>query len=316
MEKRSAQLIKEISMSCGYNDSMSAHFIEIDRAIQFIESHLEDDIDVVSVCSKSAYSNWQFQRMFRAATGDSIGGYIRGRRLSLACQELVNIPSKRIIDIAFQFQFSSQESFSRAFKKRFRLTPKQVRLGRTHILDCYKPTLDNRRLQHISRYVQKKPVLTRVTDRKLVGISTTIDSTLGNEKDVFHHVKSHWKKFNKLRDDIPFSTNYNSYGVISDSSKNLRDEKLNYFSGVLVDSFSSSLYGFKRLELEEKQYAVFQVEGDHQCCQVTADYIYGFWLPQSGYVRDEGYDFEFFAESFNLKTQCTSYYYIPICKLN
>lgn len=55
--------------------------------------------------------------------------YIRKRRLSCAAHDLL-ITSKRIIDIAVEYQFQSQESFTRAFKKMFGITPGKYRKSR------------------------------------------------------------------------------------------------------------------------------------------------------------------------------------------
>jgi len=54
-------------------------------------------------------------------TGDSIGNYIRGRRLSQAYDDLKKFKNRKILDTAFKFQFASQESFARAFKKNLTL---------------------------------------------------------------------------------------------------------------------------------------------------------------------------------------------------
>lgn len=56
----------------------------------------------------------------------SIVEYIRMRRLANAASMLLH-SDERIIDIAFYFQFESQESFTRAFKKIYQLPPGQYR---------------------------------------------------------------------------------------------------------------------------------------------------------------------------------------------
>lgn len=61
-------------------------------------------------------------RMFRSTTGHALGGYIRERRLSQAAQALRSTP-RPILDIALQFHFDSQPSFSRAFKNSSGKTP-------------------------------------------------------------------------------------------------------------------------------------------------------------------------------------------------
>jgi len=295
---------------------MDKHFLEIERSVNFIEANLQNEIDVLSVCSMSTYSPWQFQRMFRALTGDSIGKYIRGRRLSLALDEIIKAPKKRIIDIAIQFQFSSHEAFSRAFKKQFKLNPGEVRINDKKTFVRHKPALNKRRLFHVVDHVEKDPVFKTIKDLNLIGTSISVDSSFGNETVLFEKIKNHWKEFNSLRHKCPPSINSNSYGVVSDLEQSLDGEKLKYFSSVAIDTNAEYPDNFDLVNLKEQEYAVFKVTGNHSSCQVTADYIYGFWFPQSSYTRDTGFDFELFDESFDLRTNSVSYYHVPVRKLS
>ncbi|OMQ25768.1 helix-turn-helix domain-containing protein [Serratia oryzae] len=90
--------------------------------LDWIETHLDQPLLLDNVAAKSGYSKWHLQRMFRSTTGHALGSYIRERRLSQAAQALRSTP-RSILDIALQFHFDSQPSFSRAFKKQFGKTP-------------------------------------------------------------------------------------------------------------------------------------------------------------------------------------------------
>ncbi len=58
----------------------------------------------------------------RDVTGHAIGAYIRARRLSKSAVAL-RLTARPILDIALQYRFDSQQTFTRAFKKQFSLTP-------------------------------------------------------------------------------------------------------------------------------------------------------------------------------------------------
>ncbi|KFK95631.1 MULTISPECIES: helix-turn-helix domain-containing protein [unclassified Serratia (in: enterobacteria)] len=94
--------------------------------LNWIETHLDQPLLLDNVAAKSGYSKWHLQRMFRSTTGHALGSYIRERRLSKAAQALRATP-RSILDIALQFHFDSQPSFSRAFKKQFGATPAAYR---------------------------------------------------------------------------------------------------------------------------------------------------------------------------------------------
>ena len=88
----------------------------------WIDNNLEEKLDINTVADRAGYSKWHLQRMFRSTTGHALGSYIRERRLSQAAQALRSSP-RPILDIALQYHFDSQPSFSRAFKKQFGKTP-------------------------------------------------------------------------------------------------------------------------------------------------------------------------------------------------
>ncbi|MCO6524356.1 MAG: MDR efflux pump AcrAB transcriptional activator RobA [Candidatus Schmidhempelia sp.] len=98
----------------------------ISDLIKWIEKNLEQPLSIDHVATKSGYSKWHLQRMFKDVTGKILGTYIRHRRLTHAALAL-KLTSKPILDIAMQYQFDSQQTFTRSFKKQFKLTPANYR---------------------------------------------------------------------------------------------------------------------------------------------------------------------------------------------
>ncbi|WP_442604348.1 helix-turn-helix transcriptional regulator [Paenibacillus sp. KN14-4R] len=100
---------------------------EIQTALQFIEQHLKNELDLTTIAHHAAISKYHFHRMFHGYMGMTLANYIRKRRLSNAASELIT-SNRRILDVALDYQFESQEAFSRAFKRMFQMTPGQYRL--------------------------------------------------------------------------------------------------------------------------------------------------------------------------------------------
>lgn len=90
--------------------------------LAWLESHLDQPLSLDNVAAKAGYSKWHLQRMFKEVTDHAIGAYIRARRLSKAAVAL-RLTSRPILDIALQYRFDSQQTFTRAFKKQFNQTP-------------------------------------------------------------------------------------------------------------------------------------------------------------------------------------------------
>lgn len=98
----------------------------IQKTIHWIESHLHEPISANDIDEVTGFSKYHFHRVFQTSVGMSVTEYIRMRRLANAASTLLNT-DERIIDIAFYYQFESQESFTRAFKKLYGLPPGQYR---------------------------------------------------------------------------------------------------------------------------------------------------------------------------------------------
>ncbi|MCB0124017.1 MAG: GNAT family N-acetyltransferase [Caldilineaceae bacterium] len=100
---------------------MSIHY-PIQRSLHYIESHLTEPATVEQVAAIAGYSRPHFSRTFLACTGLTPTSYLRKRRLSEAARALVT-SSQRILDIALDYQFGSQEAFTRSFKQEFGVSP-------------------------------------------------------------------------------------------------------------------------------------------------------------------------------------------------
>ncbi len=100
----------------------------IQRAIDYIEAHLTEQIDYEAVAKKAYSSSFHFQRVFGILCGYTLGDYIRMRRLSLAAENLLRTDDK-IIDIALKYGYDTPESFSRAFTRFHGITPTEARHG-------------------------------------------------------------------------------------------------------------------------------------------------------------------------------------------
>ncbi len=84
--------------------------------LSWLEGHLDQPLSLDNVAAKAGYSKWHLQRMFKDVTGHAIGAYIRARRLSKSAVAL-RLTARPILDIALQYRFDSQQTFTRAFKK-------------------------------------------------------------------------------------------------------------------------------------------------------------------------------------------------------
>lgn len=98
----------------------------IQKAIDYIEEHLIDEVDCEVVAKQSFSLSYHFQRVFSILCGYTLGEYIRNRRLMLAGAELASGKIK-VIDVALKYGYESPDSFAKAFQKFHGITPSQAR---------------------------------------------------------------------------------------------------------------------------------------------------------------------------------------------
>ena len=96
----------------------------IQAAIDYIEAHLTEEIDVHDVAARAYVSAFHFQRMFTALCGIPLGEYIRHRRLTQAAQELLR--GCKVIEAAVKYGYDSPDSFARAFRRFHGVLPSQA----------------------------------------------------------------------------------------------------------------------------------------------------------------------------------------------
>lgn len=98
------------------------HYLSIQNSIDYIELNLTSQLTIESIAEKAYYSAFHFQRIFQAILGYSVKEYIRLRRLTKSLEDLSR-HDESVLEISLKYNYSSQEAFTRAFKKTFLVTP-------------------------------------------------------------------------------------------------------------------------------------------------------------------------------------------------
>lgn len=104
-----------------------ASFLE--QVFRAIEIHLGDpDLRVSDIAKQFGVSQRYIQKLFEG-TGESFGSYVKTRRLEHCRADMMNphYAEKTISDILFQWGFNDSPSFSRAFRARYGITPREFR---------------------------------------------------------------------------------------------------------------------------------------------------------------------------------------------
>ena len=94
--------------------------------LTYIQTHLDSDLSLEKLATFAGLTPFHFHRLFRQTIGETLKKYTQRLRLERAAYEL-KVREESILTIALNTGYQSHETFSRAFKRQFGLSPKQFR---------------------------------------------------------------------------------------------------------------------------------------------------------------------------------------------
>ncbi len=267
--------------------------------VNHIEDNLESDMTVQTVSAFSGYSPHHFQKMFAACVGLSLGSYIRRRRLTKSAQRLVQTQD-RIIEIAQDSGFDSQEAFTRAFKSMFESTPKEYRDRGLNPGLRAQHQVTGRFVQHLRHEgVDMQPRFEEKRELFIMGLGKIFERD--NTKDIGDLL---WPRLIERFEEIPRKLGKNgdfyvTYGVCKEIWKDDQiQDQFNYYAGVEVEPGTRAPDGMELIHVPKQTYAVFTHQGSLKDLSLTNQYIWGTWLPQSGYELAPAMDLEVYPADF------------------
>lgn len=113
---------------------------QIQLAVDELEKHLGEALDIEALAKKAQLSPFYFQRLFKRLVKKPVAEYVKLRRLAIAT-DMLRQTNQRILDIAVTLGFATHEHFSRTFKESFGLTPEAYRRNPLPLNRMTKPQL-------------------------------------------------------------------------------------------------------------------------------------------------------------------------------
>ena len=89
------------------------------RVLEHIDRHLDERLELESLAQVANFSSFHFHRLFAAWMDETLGEYLRRRRIEVGALRLVTQPRLPVLQVALSVGFASAEAFARAFKVRF-----------------------------------------------------------------------------------------------------------------------------------------------------------------------------------------------------
>ncbi|MTI67896.1 MAG: AraC family transcriptional regulator [Firmicutes bacterium] len=248
----------------------------MNNALEYIENNIEKDIKSEDVAKKAYSSKFHFLRIFNILTGMTLGEYIRKRRLSLACKDLMTSDMK-IIDISFKYGYETPEAFTKAFKKIHKVTPSKAR--KTGInLKAIPPISFQISIKGEKRMDYK---IVKKESFKIVGVKKRFTSVNGEN---FKNIPKFWDEVCSNGTLEKLQNNANELGVLGVCYD--FDEELEEFSYMIAIEGKSikDLKNSEVVDIPKCSWAVFESIGPMpHAIQKVIKKIYEEWFPATHY---------------------------------
>ena len=269
---------------------------QVQRGIDFIEERLADDLETADVARAAGISHWHFQRIFKALTNETLKTYIRSRRLAVALEMLLST-ERRIIEIALEAGFQSQESFTRVFKLAFGITPAAYRRRGTGHQFVRKASFDGEYLRHLRADVSLEPELHEQPELLLVGLQTHCFGIESHRNNIARKLPPLWASFLERLGEVPETVPGQCYGIVCPRHEGA--DELAYLAAIAVRREVPVPAGMVLRRVPGGRYARFTHRGRVERVDQTVNYIYGNWLPRSGLRHGDAADIEFYGADYH-----------------
>ncbi|MDZ7938435.1 MAG: helix-turn-helix domain-containing protein [Rhodoferax sp.] len=283
----------------------------IQRGIDFIEAHLDTDIALSEVAQAAGLSQWHFQRIFKALTNETLKTYIRARRFAKALDQLLTT-RLGILDIALAAGYDTQESFTRAFKTCFALTPNQYRKFGKRSLFVKKIQFDEDYLRQLHRNVSLTPDIRLRPPMQMVGVETHFFGSDSDKDNLAAKLPPLWASFIPRLGEVAHTVSGVCYGVVSQTTST--SDLLQYHAAIEVSEAGPLPHGMVGFELPAAHYATFEHRGPVDAVNSTVNYIYASWLARAEQRHSGGADLEIYGSAYNPASDTSVMHYaVPLC---
>ena len=94
------------------SDSRAEYERRIHRVMAHVDRHLDQPLDLEALAAVANFSAFHFHRLFRAWVGETLGDYLRRRRVETGALRLVTQPRTSVLEVALAVGFGSGEAFA------------------------------------------------------------------------------------------------------------------------------------------------------------------------------------------------------------
>ncbi len=280
----------------------------MNKAIAYIEKHLDGEIDLKQAADCVCCSVFHFQRIFLVMANMPLSEYIRRRRLAKAAFELKNSEIK-VIDLALKYGYNSPTAFNRAFQKMHKMSPTELRAtgGAVKAYPAISFQISIKGAMEMEYKIMEQEAI-RVVGIKLR--STMEDGICSREIPEFWGKCSAQGIISRL---VPL-INAQPEGMLGvNYNDDITQNEFDYYVAVATDA--SVPQGMEELVIPAATWAIFSCTGPMpNAIQELQNRILTEWLPSSGYKFGMGVNIEVYCDGDMQSPDYRCEVWLPVVK--
>jgi AraC family transcriptional regulator len=286
------------------HDSRSEYESRMHRVLAYIDLHLDQPLDINVLVEVAHFSPFHFHRLFSSWMGETVGDYLRRRRIEVAAIRLAAQPRTKILNIALSVGFSSAEAFTRAFRGRFGCSPTIWRAQQSaqRYENSNSSQMNSKQSQapqtlFVEHEVSRNPNKESIMKVTLINREPATVAYLrylgpyGEPISRFWHEKYvPWATMNKLGAD------HARYGISYDDPSITAPEQCRYDACAEVAADFAVSGGALKTTIPGGRYAVLSFKGTAKQIGEAWATLLRDWLPSSGLQLDARPCFEYYPK--------------------
>ncbi|MDG5814012.1 GyrI-like domain-containing protein [Chitinispirillales bacterium ANBcel5] len=292
------------------------YIARINRAMDHIQKNFHNQLQLKEIAAVANFSPFHFHRLFKGLVGETLTSYIQRLRVEMAASMLLNSPNASITAIAFDCGFSGSSAFARLFKDHFGMSASKWRDGgaveyllnrkngkansnnckdypaREGYINCKEEPRDLFTESTLSEFERRQvmPVPKSVEVKEISPMTVAYVRHIGPYKGDSSLFQSMFEKLSSWagprglfkQPDLKVLSVYHDDPSVTDE-KNLRVSMC-----ITVPDTTEVGGEIGKMTIDGGKYAVAHFEITVDEYEKAWDYVFGEWMPKSGYQPGNG----------------------------
>ena len=284
------------------NTSRAEYVQRINRTMDYIDEHLAEPLPLDRLAGVAAFSKYHFHRLFLAHVGETPGQYIQRLRLEKAAMLVLANRERSITDIAFSVGFSDVAAFTRAFRLAHGMSATRYRQNRNFGIsdrnpgkeadaaDAYDSGISTTLRRNDMSELSMKPFPAKSVDVRDRGEMTVAyvrhTGPYFGDEALFGRLFTTLYKWANPRNLVQRGVT-EEIVIYHDDPDTVDPQKLRISCGITVPPETEVSGEIGKLTLPPGLYAEARFVVDATQFGGAWSWVYGVWLPDSGYQPDD-----------------------------